>query len=177
MSKFISMIAVATISFALGSTATFAQSAPPASNATGAAASGFHKESKNYTDWAKKMHFAEAVTVTGPAKMIYISGIGAEDEAGPAGNIRSKDDFMGQCEYAFEKIKRILAAEGANMGDVVKMVQYITDIRDHAANAKCRATAFAGSPLPATTVLNISQLAWPGMRLEIDITAAVPLSK
>src|SRR6185437_8757214 len=121
MSKIVNMIAIASLSLALGSTAALSQS----TTATGEAAGpGFHKESKNYTEWAKKMHFAEAVTVTGPAKIIYVSGIGAEDEAGPAGNIRSKGDFMGQCTYAFEKIKRILAAEGANMGDVVKMVQY-----------------------------------------------------
>jgi hypothetical protein len=31
--------------------------------------------------------------------------------------------------------------------------------------------------MPAHTLLVINQLAWPGMMLEIDVTAAVPLGK
>jgi enamine deaminase RidA (YjgF/YER057c/UK114 family) len=31
--------------------------------------------------------------------------------------------------------------------------------------------------MPAHTLLTINQLAWPGMLIEIDVTAAVPLKK
>jgi 2-iminobutanoate/2-iminopropanoate deaminase len=33
--------------------------------------------------------------------------------------------------------------------------------------------AFGNHPLPAHTLLTISQLAWPGMIVEIDVTAIV----
>jgi 2-iminobutanoate/2-iminopropanoate deaminase len=33
--------------------------------------------------------------------------------------------------------------------------------------------AFGSLPLPAHTFLNINQLAWPGMIVEIDVTAMV----
>ena len=36
-------------------------------------------------------------------------------------------------------------------------------------------TFFVNQPLPAHTLLTISQLAWPGMMVEIDVTAIVPL--
>ena len=59
-------------------------------------------EKFNHSDWTKGI-FSEAVTVTGigNAKMIYLAGIGAEDENGPRGNIRHPGDFMGQCQYAY----------------------------------------------------------------------------
>jgi hypothetical protein len=40
---------------------------------------------------------------------------------------------------------------------------------------KCRVEAFGSHPRPAHTLLTISQLAWRGMIVEIDVTAIVPL--
>jgi hypothetical protein len=34
---------------------------------------------------------------------------------------------------------------------------------------------FGTTPPPAYTFLNIVQLAWPGMMVEVDVTAMVPL--
>ena len=55
------------------------------------------------------------------------------------------------------------------------MVSYLTDVRNQPDYGKCRVEAFGIYPLPAHTLLTISQLAWPGMILEIDVTAVVPL--
>jgi 2-iminobutanoate/2-iminopropanoate deaminase len=133
-------------------------------------------EKKNYTysEWTKG-RFSEAVTVTGPGKTIYLAGVGAEDENGAAGTILHKGDFMGQCKYAYDKIKRLLEKHGATLGDVAKMVSYITDVRHQPDYGKCRVEAFGSYPLPAHTLLTINQLAWPGMIVEIDVTAVVPL--
>jgi 2-iminobutanoate/2-iminopropanoate deaminase len=38
----------------------------------------------NPSEWTKG-RFTEVVTVTGPGKMIFLAGVGAEDEHGPAG--------------------------------------------------------------------------------------------
>lgn len=137
-------------------------------------APAFEKKTYNYADWTKG-RFSEAVTVTGPAKTIFLAGIGAEDEDQKPGTIRHPGDFAGQCKYAYEKIKKALEKNGATMADVVKMVTYVTDIRFQPLYGPCRTEAFAGAPLPAHTFLNINQLAWPGMLVEIDVTAMVPL--
>jgi 2-iminobutanoate/2-iminopropanoate deaminase len=134
----------------------------------------FEKNNYNYAEWAKG-RFSEAVTVSGPAKTIFLAGIGAEDADGKAGTIRHLGDFAGQCKYAYEKIKQLLEKHGAKMGDIVKMVTYVTDIRYQPLYGPCRTDAFAGEPIPAHTFLNINQLAWPGMLVEIDVTAMVPL--
>ncbi len=139
-----------------------------------ASAQTLEKKNFNYSEWTKG-RFSEAVTVTGPGKMIFLAGVGAEDENGKGGDILHKGDFAGQCHYAYDKIKRLLQKQGATLGDVVKMVTYVTDMRYQADYGKCRVEEFGSNALPAHTFLNISQLAWPGMLIEIDATAVVPL--
>jgi len=141
--------------------------------AAAAPAQSFEKKNYNYSEWTKG-RFSEAVTLTGPAKMIFLAGIGSENENGQAGDILHKGDFTAQCKYAFDKIKRTLQKQGAGLGDVVKMVTYMTDVRYQTDFGKCRQEVFGATPMPAHTLLTINQLAWPGMLVEIDVTAAVP---
>ena len=141
---------------------------------TAAAAQTLEKKNFNYSEWTKG-RFSEAVTVTGPGKIIFLAGVGAEDEKGKGGDILHKGDFIGQCHYAYDKIKRLLEKNGATLADVVKMVTYMTDVRYQPDYGKCRVEEFGSNPLPAHTLLTISQLAWPGMMIEIDVTAMVPL--
>ena len=141
---------------------------------TAASAQTLEKKNFNYSEWTKG-RFSEAVTVTGPGKMIFLAGVGAEDENGKGGDILHKGDFVGQCHYAYDKIKRLLEKHGATLADVVKMVTYMTDVRYQPDYGKCRVEEFGGNALPAHTLLTISQLAWPGMLVEIDVTAMVPV--
>jgi enamine deaminase RidA (YjgF/YER057c/UK114 family) len=97
----------------------------------------FEKKNYNYSEWTKGL-FSEVVTVTHPGKMIFLAGVGAEDESAQRGSIRHLGDFTGQCQYAYDKIKRLLAAQGATMNDVVKIVTYVTDIRNLPEPGKCR---------------------------------------
>ena len=145
-----------------------------AAASTAASAQTLEKKNYNYSEWTKG-RFSEAVTVTGPGKMIFLAGVGAEDENGKGGDILHKGDFMAQCKYAYDKIKRMLDKHGATLGDVVKMVTYLTDVRYQADYGRCRVEQFGDNPLPAHTLLTISQLAWPGMIVEIDVTAVVPI--
>jgi enamine deaminase RidA (YjgF/YER057c/UK114 family) len=141
---------------------------------TAVAAQTFEKKHYNYSEWTKG-RFSEAVTVTGPGKMIFLAGVGAEDENGKGGDILHKGDFMAQCKYSFDKIKRALEKNGATLADIAKMVSYLTDVRFQPDFGKCRQETFGTTPMPVHTLLTISQLAWPGMLVEIDVTAVVPL--
>ena len=135
-----------------------------------AGSTGFEKSNYNYSEWTKGL-FSEAVTVTHPGKMIFLAGVGAEDESAARGTIRHLGDFAGQCRYAYDKIKRLLAAHGATMNDLVKVVTYVTDVRNLPEAGKCRTEALAGAPQPVHTFLNINALAWPGMMVEVDVIA------
>jgi enamine deaminase RidA (YjgF/YER057c/UK114 family) len=132
----------------------------------------FEKKHYNYGEWTKG-RFSEAVTVTGPARMILLAGIGSEHEV--HGAIQFKDDFDAQCRYAYEKLRKVLERNGASLADVVKQTTYVTDVRFQQQAGQCRSEAYAGLQLPAHTFLCVSQLAWPGMLVEIDVIAMVPV--
>ena len=140
-----------------------------------ALAQGLEVKRYNPSEWTKG-RFTEVVTVTGPGKMIFLAGVGAEDEHGPPGQsapILHLGKPYEQCLYAYDKIKRLLATHGATLADIVKQVVYVTDIRYQADVGKCRREAYGNGPIPANTFLVINGLAIQGMLLEIDVTAVV----
>lgn len=130
------------------------------------------KEHHNYADWTKG-RFSEAVTVTGPGRMIFLAGIGPEHEV--HGEIQHQGDFVGQCRYSYAKLKTVLEKNGATLDDVVKQTTYVTDVRFQPLAGQCRTEAYRGFELPAHTFLAVSQLAWPGMLFELDVIAIAPL--
>jgi enamine deaminase RidA (YjgF/YER057c/UK114 family) len=118
--------------------------------------------------WATKL-FADAIAVDTPGKLIFLSGLGSEDEA--SGKILDLGDFAAQCKYAYGKLARNLEKLGASLADVTKITAYTTDVRNLGAMNACRQEAFANLPLPTHSFLVVSALALPGMLVEIDATA------
>jgi len=132
----------------------------------------YEKKSYNYAEWAKG-RFSEVFTVRNAGKVIYLGGVGSEDETSAQGGvIRHLGDFGAQCRHAWDKIKRLLAKHGATVENIDKVVTYMTDVRDFAEAGKCQTEAFAGAIQPAGTVVVVSALVWPGMLLEVDVTAS-----
>lgn len=142
--------------------------------AQGSWAQEFQKQNYNYSTFAKGA-FSEAVTVTGPAKFIYLAGIGSEDP--DSGAVRHQADFLEQCRFAWTKVKQALEANGATLSDIVKTTSYVTDIRYRDEMRTCRTDVFKGLPLPPHTFLHVVSLARPGMMFEVDVVAAVAASK
>ncbi len=138
--------------------------------ATPTLAQQFEKKNYNYSKFATGA-FSEAVVVTGPAKTIYLAGIGSEDP--DDGSIHHKDDFLAQCLMSWSKVKKALEANGATLSDIVKATSYVTDVRYREEMRKCRQETFKGLPLPPHTFLNVVQLARPGMMFEVDVVAAI----
>jgi enamine deaminase RidA (YjgF/YER057c/UK114 family) len=104
--------------------------------------------------------------------MIFLAGIGAEDEE--TGEVVHKGDVVAQAYFMYDKLKRVLARNGATMADVVKQVTYVTDARFRPEITQCRIEAYGDVPLPAHTFVAVSQLAFTGMQIEIDIIAVTP---
>jgi enamine deaminase RidA (YjgF/YER057c/UK114 family) len=139
--------------------------------APGGGAAGFEKKNFSHNPWAKG-RFSESVTVTGPGKLIFLAGIGPEDEK--TGQIMHKDNFLEQCRLAYRKVKDILADHGATMADIVRATVFVTDIRVRDDYRKCKDEAYAGvAAQPAGTFVNVTALAWPHMMFEVEVTAAV----
>jgi enamine deaminase RidA (YjgF/YER057c/UK114 family) len=50
----------------------------------------------------------------------------------------------------------------------------MTDVREFFEAGKCQTEAFAGATQPAGTVVVVAALVWPGMLIEVDVTASTP---
>ena len=135
---------------------------------------GIKIEKHTHSPWTRGI-FSEAVTVTGVgnAKFIYLAGVGAEDEHGARGTIRHHGNFLEQCKYSYDKIKRVLAHHGATLRDVVKITTYITDLRYRLTLGECVKAEWGDVVFPTNTLIGVAALAFPEMIIEVDATAIV----
>jgi enamine deaminase RidA (YjgF/YER057c/UK114 family) len=76
-----------------------------------------------------------------------------------------------QAVRIFENIHILLREANMDMNHVVKIVSYLVDVAEQPAYAKARAP-YLGDARPAMTMLGISQLSHPTLRLEVEVVAA-----
>lgn len=82
-----------------------------------------------------------------------------------------EEGIEAQAVRIFENITILLAEAGMDMGDVIKINSYLLDLSEQPAYARGRAP-YLGDARPAMTLLGVSQLARPGLRLEVEVIAA-----
>lgn len=75
-----------------------------------------------------------------------------------------------QARAIFGKMRALIEAAGGRMADVVKLVIYVTDIRDRDGVWTARREFFTGD-FPVSTLIGIPQLADPRMKVEIEAVA------
>ena len=109
-------------------------------------------------------HYADAVVA---GDTLYVSGIAPVDADGA---VVGGDDVVAQARHVFAIMRRVLAAAGAKPADVVKVTVYLLDIDDRPLINPVR-QEFFGSTRPASTLVEVSALAVPGARLEIEAVA------
>jgi 2-iminobutanoate/2-iminopropanoate deaminase len=112
-------------------------------------------------------HYTDAVRVDG---LLFVSGCVPVDEDG---RLVGGDDVAEQARQVFRNIGAILAAAGAGFGDVAKVTVYLTDVDDRTKINPVRQEVF-GDRRPASTLIEISRLAIPGARIEVDAIASLP---
>lgn len=101
--------------------------------------------------------------------LVFVSGcIGADAD----GNVVGGDDVAAQARQALHNIQRILEEAGATLADVCKVTVYLTDIDDRPKINPVR-QEFFGDVRPVSTLVEISRLARPGAKVEIDAIAAL----
>jgi len=98
---------------------------------------------------------------------LYLSGILPVDAAG---EIVGGDDVVAQARQVFATMRQVLAAAGARPADVVKVTVYLLDVDDRPLINPVR-QEFFGSARPASTLVEVSRLAVPGARLEVEAVA------
>jgi len=102
--------------------------------------------------------------------LLFISGIAPLDSAD---NLVGAEDVVAQTRHVFEAMKRILHAAGAGFEDVLKVTVDLVDVDDRSKINPVRQEYF-GNMRPASTLIEVSRLAVPGMMVEIEAVAGVP---
>ena len=112
-------------------------------------------------------HYTEATRF---GDLLFLSGCGPVDGAG---NLVGGDDVAEKCRATLWNIGEILKEAGATFADVLKVVVYLTDVNDRRAINPVRQEIF-GDSKPASTLIGVSELAAPGMKIEIEAIAGIP---
>lgn len=80
------------------------------------------------------------------------------------------DSVTEQTRNIFRTVKSVLEEAGFSLADVVRVTHYVTDIR-YADELFAVVAEFLADVRPASTLLGVSALATPQMKVEIEITA------
>ena len=111
-------------------------------------------------------HYTDAVVA---GDLVFVSGCVPVDAAGRL----VPGDVVAQTRQVFENVGLVLAAAGAGFRDVVKVTVFLTDIGDRPAVNTVRQEVF-GDTRPASTLVEVSRLAIPGARIEVEAIALIP---
>jgi len=123
----------------------------------------------NPWEWSKAFGFSQAVEVRGAERILICSGQTAISEDGSP---PSSSEMGDQVKKAFENLGAVLQTTGLSAFDVVRINYYTTDVDELIAVLGPLASGFFGDNLPASTLLGVSRLAFPQLKIEIEATAA-----
>jgi len=122
----------------------------------------------NPWEWSKAFGFSQAVNVSGASRVLFCSG---QTATGADGSPPTTSDMGEQVQAALSNLTTVLGATGMTMANVVKLTLYTTDV-DELLGAYGSATEFLGDNLPAMTLIGVTRLAFPELKVEIEATAA-----
>ena len=116
--------------------------------------------------WESIVGYSRAVRI-GPH--VAVSGTAPVGENGEVVGI---GDAYAQTKRCIEIIEAALGEAGATLSDVVRTRMFVTDISQWAAIGRAHGESF-GDILPATAMVEVSQLIDPKMLVEIEVDAIV----
>jgi enamine deaminase RidA (YjgF/YER057c/UK114 family) len=128
-----------------------------------------NKETKGLgMPWEAEYGYAQAVKV---GDTIYLSGQVSHDDDG---NVLGEGDMEVQMRAAYANVGKVLAQYGASMENVVDEIVFVTDMdAAFGARVKMKDEVFAGSPVLASTIVQIERLAFPQLMIEIRCVAKI----
>jgi len=97
---------------------------------------------------------------------VFIAGTTGYDYA----TMTMPSDVMSQSRNCFKTIEAALKEAGFEMADIVRATYYITDVKDADAHLSV-CGEILGEIRPAATILVVTRLLKPEMKVEVEVTA------
>ncbi len=119
--------------------------------------------------WSPFGAFSMAV-IQGAGQIVHLKGQVALDQQS---QVVGAQDMHAQVRKVLENIQGVLASMGGQMGDVVSLVHYATDIERFMGTGDIRKEFFA-APYPVTTTVQVARLYHPDLLIEITAVAEIP---
>lgn len=124
-------------------------------------------EKQTYRSGPFKQVFAQGVKV---GNVLYLAGQVGVDASGVAGA-----DMTTQITLAYENIRRVLSKFDASLDNIVDETVFVTDMSELMASSDAvfaaRAKAYGGIPEVCQTLVQVSALVLPELKLEIKCVA------
>ena len=104
---------------------------------------------------------------------LYMSG---QHAGAPEGGVLGDGSVLDQTRHTLKKIVTLVEAAGGTVADIVKMTVYVTDIACRPEVSVARREVFSGT-MPCSTLVGITALAMPELKIEIDAVAVIGAGK
>jgi enamine deaminase RidA (YjgF/YER057c/UK114 family) len=114
--------------------------------------------------------FSQATAIEATGRFVFVSGMTARRADG---SIAGPGDVRAQTRQVCDNVKAAVEAAGGTLADVCRLDVYVRNMEDFPAIHEVRAQYFS-SPLPASTMVEVSKLAHPEYLIEITAIAVLP---
>lgn len=111
----------------------------------------------------ERFHFSAATRV---GDLVLCSG-----QIGTGGDGAVPPDPAEDFRNAWRKVGEVLDAAGLGYGDIAEMTTFHVGLQEHLGTFLAVRDEFLTAPWPAWTAIGVAELAAPGARVEIKVTA------
>jgi enamine deaminase RidA (YjgF/YER057c/UK114 family) len=122
----------------------------------------------NPWEWSKAFGYSQAVQFSDHTRVLVCSG---QTATGPDGAPPTAGAMTEQVTMAFANLRTVLDGAGMEMADIVRLTVYTTDV-DALLPAYGSVSEALAPNLPAMTLIGVTRLAYPELKVEIEATAA-----
>ncbi len=123
------------------------------------------------------MPYSPGIVVEAGRKILYLSGCTANPlyHAHPhvLEDLNPPDDMAEQTRLTLENIRKVLEAVGAGFEHLVRADIFVTNMDEQDQMQEVIKEYFKGH-FPTSTLVEVSRLVTPGLKLEINCTAVLP---
>jgi 2-iminobutanoate/2-iminopropanoate deaminase len=99
-----------------------------------------------------------------PGETLFVAGCVSVDGDG---NVVAPGDITAQTHQVMKNFQAVVEAAGMVMSDVVKITNYLVDVRDYPAMAAVR-QQYLREPFPASTMVEVTGFLYQGLLVEIE---------